>query len=65
MDDKEKSKAIMTMLKGLKVKIKNHQKVAEDSLVVADGIRKGLEEAKLIQSGKLKVQTIEDLLDEL
>jgi replicative DNA helicase len=65
IEDKEKSKAIKTMLKALKVNFKAHEKIAQDNIDVAEGIRRGFEEVKLIQSGKLKPQTFEQLLDEV
>ncbi len=63
--DKEKSKAIKAMLNALKVNYKTHEKIAQDNFEVAEGIRKGFEEAQSIQSGKLNTQSIEDLMDEL
>ena len=65
IEDKEKSKAIKTMLKALKVNFKTHEKIAQNNIDVAEGIRKGFEEVKLIQAGKLKPQSFEHLLDEL
>ena len=53
------------MLKALKVNFKAHEKIAQDNIDVAEGIRRGFEEVKLIQSGKLKPQTFEQLLNEL
>ena len=32
---------------------------------IADGIKQGLKEAELIEKGKIKAKTIEQLLDEL
>jgi hypothetical protein len=53
------------MLKAFNVDFMAHDKITKETIQVATSIRKGFEEAKLIQEGKLKGQSLEDLLNEL
>ena len=65
IEDKEKSKAIKNMLKAFDIDFMAHDKITKETIDVASSIRKGFEEVKLIQKGKLKSQSLEDLMDEL
>lgn len=66
LDDNEAMKKLQKFLQHLKSEkaVKEEMSAAEKEEILND-IREGLRELKLAREGKIKMQTIEELLDEL
>lgn len=60
----EKEKEILKALKSLGVTV-SKQKADKEKQKIFNSIKKGLEEVKLHQQGKIKLQSLDDLINEL
>ncbi|GAB3932814.1 hypothetical protein [Mucilaginibacter myungsuensis] len=60
----EKEKEVMKALKSLGVTV-SKQKVNKEKQRILNSIKKGLEEVELHQQGKIKLQSLDDLINEL
>ena len=62
---KERAEMVKKVLKALDVKIVSVNKMSSETKKVAESIRKGFNEMKAIEEGKIKPQNFEDVLNEL
>lgn len=65
INDSRKSEALKAVLKALDIEFEASGKSSKEAKKIVRSIKKGLDELKLIEEGKIKPKSLEEFLDEL
>ncbi len=65
INDSKKSEALKAVLKALDIEFEVSGKSSKAAKKIVKSIKKGLDELKLIEEGKIKPKSLEEFLDEL